>query len=950
MGRAVRRPGLPSPGEGRVNIPIATYRIQFSPDFGFAAARSIIDYLADLGISHLYASPVFAARRGSTHGYDVIAPDQLNPELGTRSDFDDLQSALRSRGMGWIQDIVPNHMAFDSQNQMLMDVLESGPTSLYYNHFDIEWNHPYESLRGRVLAPFLGRFYGECLEAGEIQLGYDQNGLFIAYYELHLPVRLESYAKVLGHNLRSLETTLGKDNADYIKFAGVLRAFQDDLSTEDRVKRKEQVTLYKKLLWELASVEGPIREFIDTTLTLYNGTPGDAKSFNLLDALLGEQLFRLSFWKVATEEINYRRFFNINQLISVRVEDEQVFRSTHAFVLRLLWEGKFDGIRVDHVDGLSAPFQYLRRLRDGVGDGYLVVEKILHPDEELPPWWPVEGTTGYDFLNHVNGVFCERKNDKLLDKIYTRFIGHMVSYDTLVSEKKRLIIGRHMAGDIDRLATMLKELSAKDRYARDITLYGLRRALVELLAVFPVYRTYIEGADLAEQDHRYVQDAVRRARDSSPALILELNFIEQFLLLQFHDGLTQEEKDQWVRFVKSFQQLSGPLMAKGFEDTALYIYNKLVSLNEVGGSPNHFGFSPLEFHHFNKKRSGRWPHAMNATATHDMKRGEDVRLRINVLSELGQEWATRVSFWRKVNREKKEIHGGLEIPDANDEYLLYQTLVGTFPFGEEHGGEFVERIRQYIIKAVREAKVHTAWLKPDQRYEDGFLRFIDQILPDDGTTVFQQDFIVFQKKVAFYGMLNGLSQTLLKASCPGVPDYYQGTELWDLSLVDPDNRRPVDFALRRTCLDEIRSAMAHDRGEMAARLLHNYADGMIKLFVIAVVLEVRNKHRTVFDAGEYIPLAIRGIHRNHLIAFARHAGDSWIIAVAPRRYVSLVPPDVAPVGDIWNDTSIELPAEAPSHWKEEFSGKDFLSGPSLKVADICWRLPICLLAGSSSTN
>ncbi|MDH3251538.1 MAG: malto-oligosyltrehalose synthase [Ignavibacteria bacterium] len=931
-----------------MNIPVATYRIQFAPHFGFQAAHAIVDYLSDLGISHIYASPIFAARRGSTHGYDVIAPDQLNPELGTRADFEDLQSHLRNHLMGWVQDIVPNHMAFDSQNQMLMDVLESGTASLYHNHFDIEWNHPYESLQGRVLAPFLGKFYGECLESGEIKLGFDQNGLYIEYYDLRLPLRLESYATVLGHNLRSLESALGKEHADYIKFSGVLRAFQSALPSDDRVKRKEQVTLYKKLLWELYAVEGLLREFIDTNLTLFNGTPGDAKSYNLLDALLGDQLYRLSFWKVATEEINYRRFFNINQLISIRVEDEQVFRSTHAFVFRLLWEGKFDGLRVDHVDGLSAPLQYLRRLREGVGDGYLVVEKILHPDEELPPAWPVQGTTGYDFMNHVNGVFCERKNDKLLEKIYTRFTGRMFPYEILVSDKKRMIIGRHMAGDIDRLATMLKVLSAKDRYARDITLYGLRRALVELLAVFPVYRTYIEGPVCGEQDRAYIQEAVRRARESSPALLLELNFIEQFLLLQFHDGLGLEEKDEWVRFVKLFQQLSGPLMAKGFEDTVLYIYNKLVSLNEVGGSPNHFGFSPLEFHHFNKKRGGRWPHAMNATATHDMKRGEDTRLRINVLSELAQEWATRVSFWKKINRTKKSLQGAREIPDTNDEYLLYQTLVGTRPFGETEHTEFVGRIKEYMIKAVREAKVHTAWLKPDEYYEEGFLRFIDQIMVDSSENHFLQDFTLFQRKVGYYGMLNALSQTLLKATCPGVPDYYQGTELWDLSLVDPDNRRPVDFSLRRNYLTGVRDGMSQSREEFISGLFRDYQDGRIKLFVMFVSLGVRARHPDVFESGDYVPLAVRGSHRNHLIAFARHVGSTWVIAVATRRFVSLVPADVCPVGDVWKDTTIELPRAAPSNWTEEFSGKTIFSDSSLRVSEVCSRLPIGLLVGSSS--
>jgi (1->4)-alpha-D-glucan 1-alpha-D-glucosylmutase len=944
MGRPVHRSRVSFACKGRVvNIPLATYRIQFTPSFGFKDAYAIVNYLADLGITHLYASPIFAARHGSTHGYDVIAPDQLNPELGTRADFEELQEGVRDRAMGWIQDIVPNHMAFDSQNQMLMDVLENGSASIFYNHFDIEWNHPYESLRGRVLAPFLGRFYGDCLESGEIQLGFDQQGLHVAYYELRLPIRMESYVGVLGQNLRGLESHLGKQNPDYEKFAGILHDLQHTLPADDRVNRKEQVALYKRLLWDLSSSSGPIREHIDAALSLYNGTPGDPKSFTMLDTLLGEQLFRLSFWKVATEEINYRRFFNINQLISVRVEDEQVFRSTHAFVLRLLWEGRFDGLRVDHVDGLSAPSHYLRRLREGVGDGYLVVEKILHPDEDLPASWPVQGTTGYDFMNHVNGIFCERKNDKLLDKIYTRFTKRVFPFEILVSDKKRLIIGRHMAGDIDRLATMLKSLSARDRYARDITLYGLRRSLVEILAVFPVYRSYIEGPGFTDEDRAVIHEAVRRARESSPALVLELNFIEQFLLLQFHDGLTQEEKEQWVQFVKSFQQLSGPLMAKGFEDTALYIYNKLVSLNEVGGSPTHFGFSTLEFHHFNKKRAGSWPHAMNATATHDMKRGEDVRLRIDVLSELAQEWSRRVFSWKKINKSRVVRERNQEIPDSNDEYLLYQTLIGTRPFDDTLSHDYVQRIKEYMIKAVREAKVHTAWLKPDETYESGFLRFIERVLEDAKDNHFLQDFNQFHRKVAYYGMLNSLSQTLLKATCPGLPDYYQGTELWDLTLVDPDNRRPVDFSLRARYLTELRDGMLRNRDGLLSEILNQFHDGRIKLFVMYVSLGVRLTHREVFRSGSYIPLGIRGVHRNHLVAFARHEGGSWVITIATRRFVSLVPAGEHPIGEVWGDTVIDLPGEAPSEWIEGFTGRTFRSDSSLSMSEICSQLPIALL-------
>jgi (1->4)-alpha-D-glucan 1-alpha-D-glucosylmutase len=929
-------------------VPSATYRLQFTPGFGFRSVEPLAEYFHELGISHIYASPIFAARKGSTHGYDVTDPNEINSELGTVQDLERLLAALRKQGIGWIQDIVPNHMAFDSQNRVLMDVLEYGPASPFADHFDIDWNHPYESMKGKVLAPFLGKFYGECLENGEIHLSLEEGGLRVHYYELCLPLRIDSYATVLTANLHTLESTLGKENADFRKFVGIMSSFQTAESRSDPAKRREQIEFSKNALWRLYRARAEVREFLDRNIQQVNGQKGDPDSFNALDRILSHQFFRLSFWKVATEEINYRRFFNINQLISVRVEDERVFRSTHALIGKMLWSGEFSGVRVDHIDGLYDPAQYLERLREIGRERYRVVEKILQPDEDLPAAWPVDGTTGYDFLNAVNGIFCSRQNDKRFERIYSRFIGRFIQYSSLVADKKRLIIGRHMAGDIDQLAHLLKRVSAKDRFARDITLYGLRRALVEILALFPVYRTYIRRQPIDDPDRRFMSEAIKKARESVPALVLELDFIERFLLLDFSARLSPEEQADWIHFVMRFQQLSGPLIAKGLEDTVFYIYNKLLSLNEVGGTPHRFGTSPVEFHYFNKKRAAHWPHAMNTTSTHDGKRGEDARARIQVLSEMPNEWAGKVAAWHKWNKINKATAGSEEIPDKNDEYFYYQALVGSYPSEEGGREDFVERIKNYMIKAVREAKVHTAWLKPDEQYEKTFLAFIERTLTPSENNRFLGDFLQFHRKIAHYGVFNALSQVVLKATSPGVPDFYQGSEFWDLSFVDPDNRRPVDYSRRTATLRQLKEKEKSDLQQLLHELLQNTRDARIKLFVIHRALELRRDQPELFTGGTYFPLSVGGKHRNNVVAFARQWENRWSITVAPRLFASLISPDQLPLGrEVWEDTSIALPEGAPSSWRHIFTERVLEAGRSLDLAVVCESFPAGLLFGET---
>lgn len=918
-----------------MRIPVATYRIQFNSSFDFQAAKKIIPYLAELGISDIYASPIFKARKGSTHGYDVVDPCQINPELGDEQDFGELIRELKNYEMGWIQDIVPNHVAYDYKNQMLMDVLENGENSKYRHFFDIEWDNPCESIRGKLLAPFLGRSYGESLEDGEIRLMYGATGLSVKYYHLALPLKIESYLTVFTHQLSALKRELGGDHPDFIKLIGILYVLKTLSSGEEMDERHDQITFIKRTLWELYTGNQELRRFIDANVQAFNEEKDNPDSFNLLDNLLSEQLFKLSFWKVATEEINYRRFFSINELICLRVEDEDVFDHTHALIFQLIAEGKVSGLRIDHIDGLYDPTNYLKRLQEETGDMYIVVEKILDPEEELPSFWQAQGTTGYDFLNYLNGIFCKKKSEKQFNRIYSDFTGFKTDYDDLVCEKKRLILWKHIAGDVDNLAHLLKGIAARYRHGSDITLYGLKRTIVELMAQFAVYRTYINSEVSRESDPSYIKEAVKKAKQSNPDLSNELDFIERFLLLKFEDHLTREEKEQWIHFVMRFQQFTGPVMAKGFEDTVLYVYNRLLSLNEVGGRPDRFGTSLKEFHSFNRKRGNLYPHSLSATSTHDTKRGEDVRARINVLSEIPLEWGRSLKQWNKINRGKKRTVNGRNVPDGNDEYFIYQTLIGAFPFYKSEYPAFIERVKDYIIKAVREAKVRTAWLKPDTEYEDACISYVEEILREENQ--FLEEFVPFQKKVSHYGIFNSLSQTLIKITSPGVPDFYQGTELWDLNLVDPDNRRPVDFEKRISLLRDIMDTSYKE-------LLATREDGRIKLFLINRALQAGKERADVFQKGSYIPIEAGGRFKEHIVAFARNYGDDWTITIAQRHPTALIKEGELPIGrQVWEDTHILLPKGVPALWNDAITTQVIEGRETLLVGDVLEHFPVALL-------
>ena len=695
-----------------MDIPRATYRLQFNRSFGFRDANELVPYLAGLGISHVYASPIFKARKGSPHGYDIVDPNEINPELGTQADFEALVASLKNRGIGWIQDVVPNHMAYDCDNPYLVDVLEKGHRSRFADVFDIDWESGGGSLRGRnlepflepLLAPFLGRPYAECLERGEMKILLGVSGLVVKVGGLHFPVNAKSYAAILGPGYRESHGVSASLRA-LIKRPG-------DSLTDDEFSRMKQE------LRGLYDAGGAERQMIDARLGEVNGSPGSPGSFATLDAVLSSQYYRLAHWRLSAEQINYRRFFDISDLIGVRVEDGDVFRLTHTLIFRLIERGLIDGLRVDHIDGLCDPTAYLGQMRQRLPGMYLIVEKILDDGEDLPAAWPVQGTTGYDFLNAVNGLFVSEKNAGPMERLYRSFTGLAGSAAQLLRERKRLALNTLFRGELERLLRLTERIAAGTIEGRDLMGFRLRQALAEVLIAFPVYRTYIDGDVIRDADPLYIDRALAEARNTKPGLDAEIDFIAA--LFESITDKTAGAADLAHAWRGLFQQLSSPLTAKGVEDTFLYVYNRLLSLNEVGGFPLRFGIPAQDFHRFCAERNDRWPDSLNATATHDTKRGEDARARLNVLSEMPGPWTKQIRLWSRLNRRSKSPVCGKPAPDRNDEYLFYQTIIGAFPF-EGNTPEFLDRMKVYAVKALREAKRHTSWMEPDGDYEGACL-------------------------------------------------------------------------------------------------------------------------------------------------------------------------------------------------------------------------------------
>jgi len=1034
-------------------IPTSTYRLQLGPNQTFANARELVPYLASLGITDCHFSPYLQPCGEQSHGYDVADHGQLNAALGSEADYYTLVEALRRHGMGQIMDVVPNHMGIaGSRNAWWTDVLENGQASPSASFFDIEWDPIKPELKNKVLLPILGDQYGRALEQQELQLEFKDGAFSIRYYDTVLPVTPRTYVAILEWHIEDLQQTLGAEHPQFVELRSIItglghlpsRTEQDPVRIEERHREKE---VLKRRLATLVGESPAVHEFVEANVLRYNGVKGDPRSFDRLDELLAAQTYRLSFWQVAGDEINYRRFFDINELAAIRMEEPAVFEAAHRLVFRFVREGAVTGLRIDHPDGLFAPARYLRDLerrcflerarslrgvegvpaseqadwervvlaefdrrvaeeeeaarqsggREGGWPGrdlrrrwsaarraarggllgtvqamfrrpvpagslarsfYIVTEKILMAEEQLPGTWPVAGTTGYEFLNVVNGLFVDSSSVRRLDDTYARFIGGRIDFPEVAYQSKRLVMETSMASEITMLGHRLGRISERRRSARDFTDRMLTAALREIIACFPVYRTYIATEDpesISERDRRYVETAVAEARRRNPTVSASVfEFIRGLLCLEHPPDMTDGERAEALAFVGTFQQLTGPFTAKGIEDTAFYRYHRLISLNEVGGDPEAFGTSPDEFHQRCLERLAHWPSGMSVLSTHDTKRGEDMRARINVISEIPQKWRERVRVWHRLNRGKKMLVEGDHAPDKNDEYLLYQTLIGAWPASPapaEHEA-FVERIQRFMHKALREAKTHVSWINPRPEYDQAVHSFVAALLDQSGPNAFLEDFLPFQARVAELGMYNSLAQTVLRLAAPGVAELYQGAELWELNLVDPDNRRPVDFSRRQAMLVELQRQIAEANGDLKAlaqTLLDERLDGRIKLYIVHRGLTYRREHAQLFLRGDYAPLEVSGSRWNHVCSFSRaHEAEEIIVAVP--RLLARLSEDTVPVGrGVWGEDSVVLRGNGNGRaYRDLFTGEVITAEEhdgrrTLPLAAVFSALPVAIL-------
>jgi (1->4)-alpha-D-glucan 1-alpha-D-glucosylmutase len=919
-GRSTRRSnaGLAAPP------PRATYRLQFHKDFTFADAEKIIPYLAKLGISHVYASPILQARPGSTHGYDIVNHDVINPELGGEEAFLRLSSIIKEHGLGFILDIVPNHMGVGgADNPAWLSVLEWGELSPVGDTFDVDWQRL--GAGGKMVIPFLGNRYGDAMLGGELKLQFDAaEGTFsVWHYEHRFPICPLDYSALIDRALAALPEDHAESRAELLNVAERLRAMAGETEPERRADFPAEAEALKKRIAAVASAKPDVTQAIERAVSLINGVQGEPESFGGLHRLLEQQNYRLAHWRVAASDINYRRFFDINSLGGIRVEKPDVFRRAHELIFRLVAEGHIQGLRIDHIDGLADPGGYARALQNAVGPGfYVLVEKILEPGEKLRPW-PIAGTTGYEVLNQIDGVLVAKENGARFENIYRDMSDLEGGYGSMLRAAKHEVIENSFASELEVLVSDLKRIADVDPRTRDYTVHALRRAAAEIVARFPVYRTYIgPDGEVEEADHELLEWTVSRAKRWS---LLPDRSVHDFILAAITgtidtEGPGRPSARDIARFRRRFQQLTGPVMAKSLEDTLFYRYARLISLNEVGGDPDHFGIDVAAFHEANVERARNWPGSMIATATHDTKRGEDARARLTALSEMPDEWARILDLWREIAGEVLDKVEGADAPDGNDQLMFLQTLLGSWPLelleedNDKELASFRERIKAYAEKAMREAKRFTSWVNNDEEYERAVASFLDQILAPGSR--FLREFRPIAAKLAEYGYLNGLVRTALKLTIPGVPDTYQGTEFWDFSLVDPDNRRPVDYKA-------LEKALAAGGDPQA--MISDWRSGRVKQFVTARLLGDRSAEPLVYAQGDYEPLAASGEKADHLLAFTRTYGDQNIFVAVPRLVATLAGESaLPPAADAWGDTQIRLPEGT---WRDLFTGAE-LTGPA----------------------
>jgi (1->4)-alpha-D-glucan 1-alpha-D-glucosylmutase len=967
-------------------VPRATYRLQFNPSFTFQDAQAIVPYLNRLGISEVYTSPLYKPRAGSTHGYDTVDYNTFNPALGTYDDFETLVSEVKRYDMGLLLDIVPNHMGISKDNPWWMDVLKHGPSSVYSYYFDIDWQPKNRALDNKVLLPVLGDHYGRILENGELQLVYWHGDFYLHYYDNQYPVTPDAYVDILTqayhHLTESADDAYAEEELQSIITAlRHLPPYYTTDKTKLREMRREQKIARRRFVTLHDSSEA-FRDALDAALETINGTAGDRDSFDLLDTILERQPYRLSYWRVASDEINYRRFFNINDMAAIRIEHPEVFQDTHRLTFQLIGERKISGLRIDHPDGLWNPKFYLQQLqeeylvarlrhhlpedeidRDVIRERlvqleseyqpsqwplYVLVEKILSETEPLPFDWAVHGTTGYDFMMVVNNLYVDPINEDAFNTIYQRFIGEEADFHEIVAASKHFTMSESLNSELYTRSAQLADIVEQNRRYRGFTRHNIEKALMAITSALPIYRTYITDEEpITERDRHYIHEAVEIAKARTPRLQSYLfDFVRDTLMLEnldkFDDGLHDDIRE----FVMQYQQMTGPVMAKSMEDTAFYIYNRLTSLNEVGGHPNMFGITVQEFHNHHLNRP--YPNSMLSTSTHDTKRSEDVRARINVLSEMPDEWEGALTTWARMNYPAKtRINAEMLAPAPNDEYLLYQTMLGAYPLAEDEDDieQFTTRLQDYMHKAINEAKVHSDWIYPNDAYHQGVRDFIAHILQDKA---FIESFKPFQERVSFFGFVNSLSQTLIKLTVPGVPDIYQGNELWRYSLVDPDNRRPVDYDNRQAMLDDLLARHENDRDALLADLIARPETGAIKLYATCTTLNFRRDHPTLFARGSYIPINGKGAKSQHICAYMRRHEDQEIIGAVPRLVVGLTDGQTRmPLGaETWSDTVLKLPPVHATRYRDILTDEVYTinaDSDELAVATLLRRLPFAIL-------
>jgi len=904
--------------------PISTYRLQFHQEFTFEAFERIIPYLQQLGVSTIYASPIFSSTPGSTHGYDSINPHCINPEIGTEEDLFRLHAQLKEQQMGWLQDIVPNHMAFHPGNPWLIDVLEKGKQSRYAGFFDIGWENPVHE--GKIMIPFLGNTLEEVITNRELKIDYKNDKLVLSYFDNFYPLNPRSYQTILSHIKapnQSLETLLTQMTPLH--------------QVEDKNVYAEEWEEFLDQLASLYKLPANQKE-LESVLTHINSQP------EILRAIANEQVYALCHWEETDQQINFRRFFTVNSLICLNIQDKDVFDHFHRYIKELRDKGIFTGLRIDHIDGLYNPTKYLDTLRQVCGeDTYITVEKILEPGENLPHNWKIQGNTGYDFLATVNNLFTNQAAEKKFTQFYEKLLGDKTSIDQQILEKKAFILRQHMQGELENLYNLFtnSQLASETELA-GISPSEIKTAIAEVLIHCPVYRYYGNQLPLAEDEQRAFNSILKKIRKSKPELENALQLMATALFEKPLDADT-DYQNKALHFYQRLMQFSGPLMAKGVEDTLMYTYNRFIAHNEVGDSPSAFGISIEDFHAWMIERQKKWPFSINTTSTHDTKRGEDVRARLNVLSDIADEWLETIELWQYLNTHlKKDFQ-----PDENDEYFIYQTLIGAHPMPDEDEDHFSDRVQEYLEKALREAKLKSSWAKPDEEYENASKQFALSLLQKDKP--FWRHFEKMLKRIADYGIINSLVQVLLKFTCPGVPDVYQGCELWDFSLVDPDNRRPVDYEKRSEWLNELQDTSSEPTS-LTEKLWQERYSGKIKLWLSYLLFTERKNASELFEKAEYIPLKVKGKYKHHILAFARKHQQNWYVVAVPL-HVAAIDKMPANLFDFnWKDTRILLPEDAPDQWEDTFLKTTKKVGKKISVTDLFGHFPLTLLKSKSPEN